>query len=373
MQVIPVKTKHDLKRFIKLPFQLYKDDPNWVPPLIMDQKNFFNPRKNPYYDHSEVQLFLVENNNRILGRISAQTNTQHNKFHNDKIGFFGFFECVEDQEVVDLLVETAFEWLRQKGCDTMRGPMNLSTNDELGLLIDGFDTPPYVMMPHTKKYYLGLLENAGLEKSMDLFAYELPVTEPPERLSRLTRKLQKRGNFTVRSLSKNKKEKKKDLETIFTIYRKAWERNWGFVPMTDKEFEHTVATILPIADPDLIFIAEVDGEPSGFSVTLPDYNFVLKKMKGKLFPFGLFKALYFKNKIKRVRVITMGVIKEFQNRGIDVVFYHKSYETAYNHKQKFTMGEISWILENNEMMNRVANTLGGKKHKTYRIFDKIID
>jgi len=216
------------------------------------------------------------------------------------------------------------------------------------------------------------LENAGLQKSMDLFAYYLEVTKPPERITRLTEKLEKRGNFTVRSLSKNKKDLKKDIETVFTIYTKAWERNWGFVPMTKKEFEHLVDTLLPIVLPELVFIAFVDGEPAGFSVTLPDYNFVLKKLNGRLFPFGIFKALYYKNKIPGLRLITMGVIKEFHNRGIDVVFYAKSFENAYKHKIDFKYGECSWILETNTMMNRIMDNFGGNIHKIYRILDKKI-
>ena len=372
MKIMPVRSKKDLMDFIKLPFQLYKNDPNWVPPLIMDQKDFFNPKKNPFYEHSEVQLFLAYKNDKLVGRISAHTNTQHNKFHNDKVGFFGFFEAIDDQEVANELIDAASEWLKAKGMDTLRGPMNFSTNDEVGLLIKGFETPPFVMMTHNPSYYLPLLENAGLQKSMDLFAYLVKISKPPERVARLSEKLIKRGNFTIRSLKTKKKDLKKDIETVFTIYMKAWERNWGFVPMTKKEFDHVVAALLPIVIPELVFIAFVNGEPAGFSVTLPDYNYVLKKMHGRLLPFGIFKALYYKNKISGLRQITMGVIKEYQNRGIDTVFYAKSFETAYNHKINFKVGECSWILETNTMMNRIMESLNGKIHKIYRILDKKI-
>lgn len=373
MKIFPVTNKKDLNRFIKFPFQLYRHDPFWIPPLIMDQKNFFNPEKNPYYKHSEVQLFLAEDRENIVGRISAHTNTQHNNFHDDKVGFFGFFEALDSLEVAQNLLDTATSWLKEKGCNEIRGPFNFSTNDECALLVKGFDSPPFVMMPHNKDYYEKLILQSGFSKIMDFYAYLLPVTEPSPRLAKLTERLEKRGNFTIRSLAKNKKQRRKDLETVFHIYTRAWERNWGFVPMTPEEFDHTVDTLLPIALPELILIAEVKGEPAGFSVALPDYNLVLKKMKGHLLPFGLLKALYFKNKISRLRVITMGVIKEFQNRGIDVAFYHKSYETAYHHKQKFIVGEISWILEINTMMNRIAHSLGGDLHKIYRTFNKKIN
>jgi hypothetical protein len=371
MKIIEVKSKKELLKFIKFPFEIYKNDENWVAPLIMDMKNFFNPKKNPFFEHSEAQLFLAEKDGEIVGRISAQTNTQHNKFHDENIGFWGFFECVDDQKVAEKLFESAINWLKNKKCEVARGPMNFSTNDECGLLIDGFDSMPFVMMTHNPAYYQKLIESCGMIKSMDLLAYLMPVTKAPERLAKLSAKIEKRGGFTVRTLNKKtKKTLKKDIETVFTIYSKAWERNWGFVPMTKKEFDHLVMELLPIIEPDLVFIAEVDGEPAGFSVALPDYNFVLQKMKGKLFPTGILKALYFKNKIPRLRVLTMGVIKEYQNRGIDAVFYNKSFEMAY--KLEYKSGEFSWILENNLMMNRIATNIGGKVHKRYRIFDKTI-
>jgi hypothetical protein len=369
MNIIPVKTKKQLNQFIKLPFKLYKDDSNWVAPLIMDQKDLFNPDKNPFFQHSEVQLFLAEKDRIIVGRISAQTNTQHNKTHNDNIGFFGFFECENNPEIAKALTKTATKWLKERGCDVMRGPMNLSVNDECGLLTEGFDTPPFVMMTHHLKYYKKLMEDCGMKKSMDLLAYLIPVSKPPEKVKKLTEQLLKKGNFKVRSLSCKKKQLRKDIETVFTIYTKAWERNWGFVPMTKAEFDHLVDELMPIIKPEFVFIAEVDDVPAGFCVTLPDYNFILKKMKGRLLPTGILKALYFKNKIERLRVITLGVIKEYQNRGIDIVFYNKSFETAYEHKINYKEAEFSWILENNVMMNRIAEKLGGKVHKRYRIFD----
>ncbi|MCD4817709.1 MAG: GNAT family N-acetyltransferase [Candidatus Cloacimonetes bacterium] len=372
IKIIPVETKKDLQRFIKLPFRLYKNDPNWIPPLIMDMKTKFNPQKNPYYEHSQVQPFLAERNGKIIGRITAQTNTQHNKAHNDKVGFFGFFESIDDQKVPDKLFETAYNWLQKKDCDTMRGPMNLSVNDECGLLIDGFDSPPYVLMTHNKKYYVNLIEKSGLSKKMDLYAYKVPVTKAPERIEKLAKKLEKRGKFTIRSLSTRKAQLKEDIKTTFEIYTKAWENNWGDVPMTKSEFDNIVKEMLIYVRPEFVYIAEVDGKPAGFSLTLPDYNFVLKKMNGYLFPIGIFKALYYKNKVTRLRVIAMGVIKEYKNRGIDIAFYAKSFETANNHRIKWTEAEFSWILENNKIMNRIAKNLGGVIHKTYRIYDKKI-
>lgn len=367
IQVVPVVTKKDLMSFIKLPFRLYKDDPHWVAPLIMDQKDFFNPEKNPYYDHSKVQLFLAKSEGNVIGRISAHTNTMHNKFHNDKIGFFGFFECEDNQEAISLLLKTAGEWLKKEGCDTIRGPFNFSTNEECGLLIEGFESSPFVMMTHNHEWYADRIAKEGFEKAKDLYAWLVTYDKMPPFLENLGEKiLSKELSFKIRSL--DKKNLKQEIETVFTIYQKAWERNWGFVPMTRKEFDHTVKTLLPIIVPEMVFIAEVDGIPAGFSVCLPDYNFILKKMKGHVFPFGILKALYYKNKIKSVRVITMGVIHEFQTRGIDILFYYYSWQKGV--ELNYNRGEFSWVLEDNEMMNRIAKHLGASIHKRYRIFEK---
>ena len=373
INVFPVRTKKDLKQFIMLPFKLYKDEPYWVAPLIGEQKKFFDPDKNPYYEHSEVQLFLAEKDGEIVGRISAQTNTQHNKFHKDKVGFFGFFECINEQAVANELINKAYTWNKEKGKDTLRGPMNLSTNDECGLLVDGFDSSPFILMTHNKSYYLQLLNQAGFAKSIDLLAYLIPRRPTPERLQRVVDKLQKRGNFTVRSLSTKKKELRKDLEMVFTVYTKAWERNWGFVPMTKKEFFHLIDSVIDLVMPEFFYLAFVKDEPVGFYVALPDYNQVIKKMKGKLFPFGIFHLLLGRNKIDAMRVVTMGVIKEYQGRGIDTVFYTRNFQIANQHKKlDIKYAEMSWILETNSMMNRIATNLGGYVHKTYRIFDKKI-
>ena len=353
-----------------LPFELYRNDPNWVAPLIMDMKNMFNPKKNPYYTHSEVQLYLAFDNNKLVGRVSAHTNRQHNAFHQDKVGFFGFYESINDNNVCTALLDAASEWLLLRDCDTLRGPLHFSTNDESGLLVDGFDSPPFIMMPHHHPYYQNLMTNYGMTKVMDLYAYLSETKTIPANLESLALKLQQRGGFTIRTLSKDKINLRKDIATVFGIYQKAWENNWGFVPLNKEEFDHTVEQLLPIVDRDLVFIAEINGVPAGFSVSTPNYNFLLKKMNGRLFPTGIFKMLYYKNKINSARCITMGVVKEFQNRGIDLVFYYYSFVNGI--KRGFYRSEFSWVLENNVMMNRIAGHLGAHVYKTYRIYDKHI-
>ena len=373
IKILKVQNNKDLLKFIKFPFKLYKNNSSWVAPLISDQKTFFNPDKNPYFKHSKVQLFLAYKGKKIVGRISAQTNTNHNKTHNDKIGFFGFFEAINDQEVANALFDAARKWIKNIGMDTMRGPASFSVNDECGLLIDAFDKSPIVMMTYNPEYYIKLFENWDFEKSMDLLAYNAEVKPPSERLKRLSDKIEKRGHFTVRNLkTKNKKKLRKDIEKIFTIYETAWSDNWGYVPMSAEEFDLLVDSLLPIILPELIFIAEIDGEAVGLSVTLPDYNYVLKKMKGKMLPFGWLKFLIYKNKIPGLRVVIMGVLDEFKGRGIDVVMYCKTHEVAQNHKIPFKEAEFSWILETNTMMNKISATLDAKVYKTYRMYDKPI-
>ncbi|MGC9361812.1 MAG: GNAT family N-acetyltransferase [Candidatus Syntrophosphaera sp.] len=366
-----VETKKDLKDFIMLPFEFYKNDPNWVPPLISDQKKFFSPRHNPFFEHSEARLFLAEKDGKIAGRISAHTNTRHNLEHKDNIGFFGFFECVDDAKVAGALFQKAREWNKEKGKDAIRGPLNFTINDEVGLLIDGFDTPPMLMMPHNPPYYQKLFEDNGLKKAMDLYAFYSDRDDIPERLARLNEALIKRTGVRIHTLSKNKKQRRKDLETIFQIYTEAWQYNWGSVPLTEKEFQHLADELLPLADPDLVLFAEIDGKPVGFSLSIPNYNEVLKVMNGRVNPITIIKALIAKHRISTSRCIIMGVIKEYQGRGIDTILNYHSYKTGI--RKNVNRSEFSWVLETNEMMIRVADILGARIYKTYRIYEKPVN
>ncbi len=370
LNVIPVDSKKQLKDFILLPFKIYKNESNWVPPLIGDRKKFFNPKKNPYYQHSEVKLFLALKDEEPVGRISAHSNTQHNKEHNENIGFFGFFECIDNQEVANALFDAAFQWNCYRNFTSMRGPMNFSVNDECGLLIQGFETPPMIMMPYNFPYYRSLYENYGLIKTMDLYAFISEYHSIPERVAKMAEIIAHRTKANVRSLSYDKKQRKKDIETVFEIYTRAWQYNWGNVPMTKAEFDHLVAELLPIADPDMVFIAEVDGQLAGFSLTLPDYNEVLKVMQGKVNPLTVIKALKARKHITSVRVITMGIIKEFQGKGIDTLLYYYTFKNGL--PKGYYRSEFSWILENNIPMINTAEKLGAEIYKTYRLYDKAI-
>lgn len=360
-----IKSKKDLGRFIKFPWKVYDGDPNWIPPLIIDIKTRLNPAKNPYFKHSEAKCFIAEKNGDIIGRIAATVNNNHNKTHDEKTGFFSFFECFDDQETANSLFDAAAEYLRNKGLDTMRGPANFSSNDDWAMLVEGFDKPPLLMMTYNPEYYIRLAENYGFKKKMDLLAYYMTKDEITERLIRTAELIRKRTKITIRTL--DMKNFWDEVDKIMEVYNSAWLKNWGFVPMTKEEIKHLAKDLKMIVNPEIFLIAEADGKPVGFSMALPDANQAIKLADGRLFPFGIIKMMRELKKIKTLRVLSMGVIPEYRNRGIDAVFYYETFKRGT--KCGFDSGEFSWILETNEMMNRAAQNMGAKIYKTYRIFD----
>jgi hypothetical protein len=364
-----VRTGKDLLRFIKLPWRLYEDDPNWVPPLISERKAFFDPAKNPFFDHAEVRHFLAVKEGELVGRISAIVNRNHNQVHSDRVGFFGFFESVKDYEVAARLYDAAREFLRSRGMNIMRGPMNFSTNEELGFLLEGYDSPPVFMMTYNPKYYLDFGEEYGLRKAKDLYAYYMHESiKPPERIVRVAEKVKRKRNLTIRRL--DIKKLNSEIRIVKEIYNSAWADNWGFVPMTEKEFDHMAKEMKKILDPDLVLIAEVDGQPAGFSLALPNLNQVLHRLNGRLFPLGIFKLLWYA-KVKRiingVRILTAGVVEKHRFQGIDNIFYLDTYRIGTG--KGYTWGEFSWILEDNHAMNSALETLGARIYKKYRIYE----
>jgi len=358
-----------LKRFIKFPWSIYRKDPNWVPPLLLERKEFLNRGKNPFFKHADVVLFLAEKNGQVVGRIAGIVNHNHIKEHNEKVGFFGLFECVNDQEVAKALLDSVRAWLKSKGMEIMRGPANFSSNEEWGFLLEGFDSPPVIMMTYNPPYYLEQVESYGMTKAKDLYAYFIDETLPtPPRVVRMAENIRKKEGITIRDL--NLKQFSREVLEIKHIYNSAWSKNWGFIPMTDEEFDHLAKDLKQIVDPHMVFIAEVNGKPAGFSLALPDFNQVLARMNGRLFPFGIFKLLWHtkvKNKINGVRIITMGVLPEYQKRGIDTVFYVETYNVGV--KRGYRWAEMSWILEDNVLMNRMLELLGAKLYKKYRIYE----
>ncbi len=368
IEIVPVSGKKELKKFILFPWQIYRDDPVWVPPLIMDMKKLLDRKKNPFFLHAEAEYFLAYKDGRLAGRIAAIVNEMHNQYHNEKTGFFGFFESIEDEEVAQKLLSTAEAWVKERGQEQIRGPMNFSTNDTCGLLIEGFDTPPFILMPHNPPYYQKLIEAAGYAKVMDLLAYrfygEQGMNERIQKIADLSRK---REGVTIRPL--NMKKFWDELEVVKKIYNDAWSRNWGFVPLTDEEIEHLAKDLKPVIDPELVLFAMIDGEEVAFSLALPDYNQALAKINGRLFPFGLLKLLYYSRKINAARVFTLGVMQKYQKkRGIGPLLYVETYNRGM--AKGYTWGEFSWILETNKLMNAPLQLMGAEVYKRYRIFEK---
>jgi hypothetical protein len=345
-----------------------KTDPCWVPPLLIDQKSFFD-KKHPFYEHGEVCSWLARSTQggEILGRVSAIVNHRHNEFHEDKTGFFGFFECVNDSDVAQLLLIECAHFLRQRRMTAMRGPMSFSTNEECGMLYEGFDTPPTIMMPHNPPYYNRLMEECGLGKAMDLLSYEMPAGGISDRIIRVGQKLESRLKIKIRPF--NKKDFWGEVALLKSVYDKAWTKNWGFVPMTEHEIHHLAQNLKLIYDPRLLYFAEAaDGTTVGFCLALPDINQVLIRMNGRLLPTGILTLLAGRRKINRVRVLLMGVIESYRVRGIDTVFYYRIHRDGVSAGYKWA--EFSWILENNKMMNDAAIGMGGTLYKRHRVWEK---
>ena len=367
--VSPVQTKADTKKFIDFIYTLYNDDANWVPPLRMDREKLIDKKKNPFYAHSSMELFLAERNGEVIGRIGAIVNDNHNKEHNDKVGFFGFFECVNEQEVANALFDEAKKYLLLKGMNAMRGPANPSVNDEYALLVDGFDSPPTVLMTYNPKYYVTLIENYGLKKEKDLYAYILDQkTVYTEKFNRANEIVKQRNSLTFRPI--NMKDFANEVKRLKEVYNAAWQYNWGAVAMTDAEFDALAEDLKMVVEPELVLIAESKGKMVGFGLSLPDINVRLKANRNGGLIGGLLRLLVFKKKIDLVRIIVLGVIPEFQRSGAAGALF---YETAVRAKKLgYQYGEASWILEDNVMMNRAAEMMQGKRYKTYRIYQKEI-
>jgi GNAT superfamily N-acetyltransferase len=358
-----------LRGFIDLAWRINERDPNWVPPLRMSVKGVLDRKKHPFHRHADVAYFLAERQGTAVGRIAAIVNHRHNEFHSERTGFFGFFEAEHDVEVARALLETAAAWLKERGMERVLGPLSFSTNEEMpvGVLVDGFESRPYVMMAHNPRYYPGLLEAAGLEKVTDLLAYEFTAGETPSRFTRGVARLAGEQGITVRSL--DMKRFREDVATIKSIYNSAWARNWGFVPMTDEEFDHLAKEFRPIVDPDLCLFAEVDGEAVGFSLALPDLNQAFARIRnGRLFPTGLLRFLWHRRRLEGMRVLTLGFRPGYQNAGLGAFLYLRTWETGM--ARGYRRGECSWILESNQAMRRPLEKVGGQPSRTMRIYGR---
>ncbi len=372
----PVQTKADWNTFIDLPWSIYKGDQHWVPPLKMAVRDLLDTRKNPFFKHAEMLPLLCFRDKKCVGRVIGIIDSDHNRFHEEKTAFFGFFEAIDDQKVVSLLLDEVAQWAKSKEMEQVSGPMNPSTNYECGLLVEGFADSPTVMMTYNPPYYAQLLESWGMQKSKDLYAYILsPQKQMSDRILRHAARIRKKDAIVFRSIQM--KDFDREVDQVLKIYNDAWEKNWGFIPMAPEEFKHMAKDMKMIIDPSLCLIAEVRGEIAGFSMTLPDVNQAFKKVSdGKLFPTGLLKLLWHtkglgrKKTIDRCRVVTLGIKREFRELGLGALFYVETHERA--REGGYRSGEASWILEDNKPMNKALEQMCGERYKTYRIYQKTL-
>jgi GNAT superfamily N-acetyltransferase len=367
-----ISSSRDKKAFVRYLWDVYRADPNWVPPLVMDRLKLIDEEKNPFYQHAQAKWFVAEENGKVVGRIGAIINDVHNKLHEERTGWFGFFECRHSQEIANALFAKAEAWLREQGMERVLGPANPSSNDEFGLLVDGFDRPPVMLMPYNPPFYGELIERAGYRKEKDLYAYLISQkTSRTPKLERVVRALQERSRVTVRAF--DPKHFDRDVALIKDLYNHFWEKNWGFVPFSDAEIDYMAKDLKQIYDPDVVLFAERDGQTIGFSLSLPDINqaFAAGKRipKGVMnLPIGVFSLMSKKKYIDTLRIMVLGVLPELRGRGIDGLLYWETMERAL--KKGYMFGEASWVLEDNEPMNRAAALMQGERYKTYRIYAK---
>ena len=372
IEVRPVRSRGELKRFIRLPWRIYRNEPHWVPPLVYERKRFLDRGKNPFFSHGEAEYFLAWRGGEVVGRITAQIDRDFNDFHKNEWGMFGFFESEDDPEVARALLDAAEGWLRERGRDRMVGPMDFTLNDESGIVIDGFDLPPLVKQPYHPRYYQGLVEGAGgFEKAQDLLMWNLEVEDREKVLPiiwEMAEKLEPEHGIVLKKM--RRRSYIDELDRFLEIYNIGWSRNWGFVPVRREEMIETFKEMKPILDEDWLMRCDTrDGETVGVALTIPDINQVFKRMNGRVLPLGWLKFLWYKPRIDRLRVGFLGVRPEYQHTGIAAAMYAEHFRVAAVKPQ--SGGEMGWILESNEAMNRGMEAMGGRIVKRYRLYERL--
>ena len=369
--VAEVSGRRDLSEFIKLPYDLYAGCPHWTPPLKRFQRRDFSPRRNPYYQHAEVALFLARQNGQPAGRISAQVDQEHLRQHNDNVGFFGFFECQNDADVAAALARAAADWLRERGMSRARGPLSFSINGEAGILLQGSDSPPQIRMPYTPPYYPQLLESAGFRKIKDLYAWLYQWNHPSNNAMQVAERMRQRDDIVVRTV--NMGDFYQEIAIIVDIFNEAWADNWGFVPMTPAESQQMAGDLKLIADRNVAVIVEINGRPAGMIVAVPNLNQAIGDLAGNLFPVGWLKLLW-RVKMRRIRngrVFIMGVRQEYRNREYAALPYLLIDEIARRGRARgYDWAELSWTLEDNHLTNNILSKMGCQRYKTYRIYEQ---
>jgi hypothetical protein len=368
VQLVVVRTRGQLRQFVDLPWRIYEGDPNWVPPLKADVRKTLDTARHPFWQFAERELFLAFRGKEPVGRIVALVDRNYNQFHGEKMGAWGFFECQDDPAVANALFGAAEDWVSSRGMSFLRGPLNPSTNYEVGMLIDGFQYPPAVMMTYNPRYYVDLASAFGLEKEKDLIALLMePQNCPAERVGRLAERIRRNNNVTVRSAER--KNFASELALIKELYHASWSRNWGFVPMTDAEIDEAGRTLMRILDPDLVIFVYYHAEPAGICIILPDINPLLKRLNGRIGIRGLLLAWHYRHEIQGLRAILLGFKHQYQHLGLPlVVFDHLN--RVIRRKTQYKYLELGWNLEDNEGINRFDKEIGGRVYKRYRIFRK---
>ena len=370
VEIRPVRSRRELKQFVDLPYRLHAGTP-WVPPLKLERRMFLSRRLNPYFKHGEAEYFLARRGERVVGRASAQVDHAFNEFHDSRWGMFGFLELEDDEGAMAALLAAAEGWLRERGCDRMVGPMDFSMNEESGVLIEGFDLQPLIRQPWQPPYYQRLCEGAGLEKAMDLYSWALDISDREEMLPVLFELDQKaREEHGVRIRKMSRRRLRKEMDRFAEIYNAAWASNWGFVPYSKADLDTFTIDMHLIFSREWFMVAEKDGETIAVAITLPDINQVLKRMKGRLLPFGWWHFLNRNRIADRVRVGFLGVKPEHQHTGVAASLYVEHFDTAARMPQKG--GEAGWILETNEAMNRGLEAMSAEIVKRYRVYEKPI-
>lgn len=371
MKIVQVNSKKELEAFIDFPHDLYRDDPNYVPELFIAQRDLLT--KHPFHKHNQLQCFLAYDGDKVIGRIAAIMNNAHNEYNKRNDGFWGFFDCINDQETADSLFAAATQWLKEKGvAQKIIGPVNFSTNEACGLLIRGFDSPPMLMMTYNYPYYASLIEKAGYQKQIDLIAWHWDGDAYDDKSIRLLGALQerlKRSNIIIRKV--NLKNFKNEVEKVREVYNSAWDQNSGFVPFTNEEFDWLAKDLKLILDEDFVYVAEQDNKIVGFGLALPNYNEIFKKIKrGRLLPTGIFKLLFGKKNIQSIRIYALGVVDGYRKMGIEACLYGSIIKQYRERGLKHA--EAGWTLENNVMINEAIKAIKGDPYKTYRLYEKDI-
>jgi GNAT superfamily N-acetyltransferase len=373
VSIRPVRTRSELKRFVKVPFRLHRDSEQWVPPLIFERMQFLDRKKNPWFEHGEAEYFLAERDGEPVGRISAHVDRRWDEFQGGKDAMFGFFEAAEDPEVVRALLDAATEWALARGRERLLGPMDFTTNDEIGILIEGFERRPMILEPWHPPYYQRLIEAEGFGKTMDVLMWELRMGELKEgerfdpSIHEAAEKALRDEGIVIRNM--RKREMAAEVRRFMDVYNEAWGDNWGFVPITDAEVEFQAKNLKQVLDEEWTFMAEKDGEVVGAALTLPDINRVMAGLNGRLLPFGWAKFLLGKRKIDRLRVFALGVKHDYRHTGVAAGLYLEHIKMAAK-PDKINWGEMGWILETNKPMNRAMEGMGGKIVKKYRLYER---